>query len=384
MWRGRSVSVVLPTYNERDSIAGVIHGFEGLGVVDEIVVVNNNAAPGTSEEVARTSAREVVETTQGYGAAIRRGLREATGDLICVCEPDGTFDPDDLFKLLTYTGESDFVVGSRTVSTFIWTGANMDWFLQFGNWVVAKMIEASFNTTSLSDVGCTFRIVTQDLARQLETEFRHTGSAFGLEMLLLATRRQVRVVQIPVNYLPRVGESSVTGDFRKTVRLGATMVGMVAKARASRVAPLPLQYRRPAKPAKEHGRGLAERAPVGHAVLVGGQQALRLGLSEGRRAGVAVRDHRVEPRGQGQPDLRVERADRALAARRIHLGAEVDHGPLLDAGEDVPEAFGEVDGTAVDRVEPDLVPLAEGRRADPDVDDVVHEDPTGGGHVLRL
>jgi glycosyltransferase involved in cell wall biosynthesis len=54
MWRGRSVSVVLPTYNEKDSIAGVIRGFENLGVVDEIVVVNNNAAPGTSDEVART------------------------------------------------------------------------------------------------------------------------------------------------------------------------------------------------------------------------------------------------------------------------------------------------------------------------------------------
>jgi glycosyltransferase involved in cell wall biosynthesis len=250
MWRGRSVSVVLPTYNEKDSIAKVIRGFEDLGVVDEIVVVNNNAAPGTSDEVARTSAREVLEATQGYGAAIRRGLREATGDLLCVCEPDGTFEPDDLFKLLTYTSESDFVVGSRTVSTFIWTGANMAWSLQFGNWAVAKLIEASFNTTSLSDVGCTFRVVTKELVRELEPDFRHTGSAFGLEMLLLATRRHVRVVQIPVNYLPRVGESSVTGDFRKTVRLGLTMVGMVAKARASRAAPLPLHYRRPSRPAR--------------------------------------------------------------------------------------------------------------------------------------
>jgi glycosyltransferase involved in cell wall biosynthesis len=219
MWRGRSVSVVLPTYNEKDSIARVIRGFEELGVVDDIVVVNNNAAPGTSDEVARTGAREVQETTQGYGAAIRRGLREATGDLICVCEPDGTFEPDDLFKLLTYTGESDFVVGSRTVSTFIWTGANMAWSLQFGNWAVAKLIEASFNTTSLSDVGCTFRVVTKELVRELEPDFRHTGSAFGLEMLLLATQRHVRVVQ---------------------------MVGMVVRARASRAAPLPLHYRRPA------------------------------------------------------------------------------------------------------------------------------------------
>jgi glycosyltransferase involved in cell wall biosynthesis len=250
MWRGETLSVVLPTYNEADSIADCVKGFEQLGIVDEIIVINNNAHPDTSKSVAPTSAREVFETTQGYGAAIRRGLREASGDLICVCEPDGTFEPDDLFKLLTYTGESDFVVGSRTVSTFIWTGANMGWFLQFGNWAVAKMIEASFNTTSLSDVGCTFRVLTKDLVRQLEPDFRHTGSAFGLEMLLLATRRQVRVVQIPVNYLPRVGDSSVTGSLGQSVRLGAQMIGMVAKARASRLAPLPLQYRRPARPVR--------------------------------------------------------------------------------------------------------------------------------------
>ena len=262
MYRGKSVSVVLPTYNEKDSIGGVIRGFESLGVVDEIVVVNNNAAPGTSEEVAGTTAREVVETTQGYGAAIRRGLTEATGDLIAVCEPDGTFDPDDLFKLLTYSKESEFVVGSRTVSTFIWDGANMGWFLQFGNWTVAKMIEASFNTTSLSDVGCTFRVITRELAQALEPEFTHTGSAFGLEMLLLATRRHVRVVQIPVNYLPRVGESSVTGDFRKTLSLGFKMVGMVGRARASRVPPLPLQYRRPSQAGDSSSMDTSATAPT--------------------------------------------------------------------------------------------------------------------------
>ena len=76
MWHGKSLSVILPTYNEKDSIAEVVRRFEVLGIVDEIVVVNNNAAHGTSEEVARTGAREVFETAQGYGAAIQRGLRE--------------------------------------------------------------------------------------------------------------------------------------------------------------------------------------------------------------------------------------------------------------------------------------------------------------------
>src|SRR5512132_3859322 len=98
MWNGRTVAVVLPTFRERNSIAAVVKGFEALGIVDDIVVVNNNAEPGTSAEVAATSAREIFESTQGYGSAIQRGLREVDADLICVCEPDATFNPEDLLK----------------------------------------------------------------------------------------------------------------------------------------------------------------------------------------------------------------------------------------------------------------------------------------------
>src|SRR5258708_9114147 len=141
MWNGRTIAVVLPTFRERNSIAAVVKGFEALGIVDEIVVVNNNAEAGTSAEVATTSAREVLETRQGYGAAIQRGLREVDTDLVCVCEPDGTFNPEDLTKLLAFTAECDLVVGSRTVANFIWDGANMGWFLQVGNWAVAKFLE---------------------------------------------------------------------------------------------------------------------------------------------------------------------------------------------------------------------------------------------------
>ena len=160
MWNGKTLSVVLPTYNEKDSIAETIRAFDKLGIVDDILVVNNNAAEGTSDEVAMTTAREVLEPRQGYGAAIRRGLAEVDTDLICICEPDGTFNPRDLTKLLPFTEDCDFVVGSRTVSNFIWDGANMGWFLQWGNWAVAKTIEVLFNTSYLSDVGCTFRVVS--------------------------------------------------------------------------------------------------------------------------------------------------------------------------------------------------------------------------------
>ena len=71
MWNGRTVSVVLGTYAEKDSIRAVIDGYFATGVVDEVVVVNNNAEPGTTEEVERTAARQVFESRQGYGYAYR-------------------------------------------------------------------------------------------------------------------------------------------------------------------------------------------------------------------------------------------------------------------------------------------------------------------------
>ncbi len=205
MWRGQTLSVVLPTYNEKDSIADCIRRFEAIPEVDKVIVVNNNAAAGTSEEVATTGAIEIHEMTQGYGAAIKRGLREAGTDLIAVCEPDGTFNPEDLRKLLAFMPECDLVVGSRTVSNFIWDGANMGWFLQWGNWAVAKFIEVLYNTSYLSDVGCTFRVMTAQQAKAILARSTLDGSAYGLEMLLIGVIMRVRMVQVPVNYHPRVG-----------------------------------------------------------------------------------------------------------------------------------------------------------------------------------
>ncbi|MGB1688865.1 MAG: glycosyltransferase, partial [Ilumatobacteraceae bacterium] len=77
MWNNKTIAVVLPTYNEHLSIAECITRFEALGIVDHVIVVNNNAHPDTSPAVAATGAIEVFEAEQGYGAAIQRGLDEA-------------------------------------------------------------------------------------------------------------------------------------------------------------------------------------------------------------------------------------------------------------------------------------------------------------------
>ena len=230
---------MLPTYNERDSIRAAILDFAGTDVVDEILVINNNAAAGTSEEIAAavgevrsdTQIREIHEWRQGYGFAIQRGLKEAAGDYIVVSEPDGTFLGRDTFKLLAYVDDFDVVYGSRTARTFIWRGANMGMWLRWGNWCVAKLMEFLFNSTNLTDVGCTMRLIRRDALSRIERQFTIGGSAFGPEMMLLSLLHGLRVIQVPVNYLPRVGASSVTGDTRKAILLGMWMIGLVIRYR---------------------------------------------------------------------------------------------------------------------------------------------------------
>jgi SAM-dependent methyltransferase len=222
---------VLGTYAEKDSIREVIDGFFATGVVDEVVVVNNNAQPGTKEEVDKTDARQVFESRQGYGHAYQRGLAEATGDLLILAEPDGTFLPRDAVKLLTYADDCDAVFGTRTTREMIWSGANMGTFLKWGNWAVAKLVEVLFNTSHLSDVGCTYRLLTRETLKKIQPKFSVGGSHFGPELMLLVITSGARVVEVPVNYLPRVGDSSVTGDMGKAIKLGLQMIVYILQFR---------------------------------------------------------------------------------------------------------------------------------------------------------
>jgi len=234
MWNGQTIAVIFPTYRERASIRSVIESFEALGIVDDLIVVNNNAEPGTSEEVAATSAREVFEPRQGYGAAIRRGIAESDADWVCIVEPDGTFAAADLWKLLSYSTEFDFVYGSRTLRDLIWDGANMGRFLRWGNWAVAKLMETAFNTSSLSDVGCTMRLVRGSAVRAMQRHFTVFDGAFGPEMMLLSIIGGWRVIQVPVNYRARAGRPGTTESFRQALTIGLQMIALVGSYRLRR------------------------------------------------------------------------------------------------------------------------------------------------------
>jgi glycosyltransferase involved in cell wall biosynthesis len=231
MWRGKKVAVIFPTYNEKDSIrAATLEYFESQ-LADEVIVVNNNAAPGTSEEIRGTGAREIFESRQGYGHALLRGIDECDADLIVLSEPDGTFSGNDLIKLLAYSDDIPVVFGTRTAREFIWDGANMGWFLRWGNWAVAKMTELLFNTTILTDMGCTHRLFQREAMLLIRPHLTIGGSHFGPQLLMEVVAHKIPFVEIPVNYRRRVGHSSVTGDFGKAFLLGLQMIALVLQYR---------------------------------------------------------------------------------------------------------------------------------------------------------
>jgi glycosyltransferase involved in cell wall biosynthesis len=227
MYRGKKVSVIFPTYNEKDSIREAIRDYFASGLVDEVIVVNNNAAPGTSEEVAGTGAREIFETRQGYGAALLCGIDNCDADLIILAEPDGTFSGQDVTKLLAYSEDVPVVLGTRTSRQFIWNGANMGLFLRWGNWAVAKMTEVLFNTTILTDMGCTQRLIRREAMTLIRPHLTIPGSHFGPQILMEVLQHGIPFVEIPMNYRPRIGESSVTGSFWKAWKLGWRMIFLV-------------------------------------------------------------------------------------------------------------------------------------------------------------
>ena len=229
MYHNKTVSVIFPAYNEENYIRAAVEDFFSNGVVDEIVVVNNNSKDRTDAEARQTTARVVLETKQGYGNALQRGLREASGDIIILAEPDSTFMGKDVLKLLAYSDDFDMVCGTRTTAELIWREANMGWFLRLGNWIVAKFTQFLYNTCSLSDMGCTMRLIHRTALQKFVNDLTVGGSHFLPEMIVLAKREKLKVIEIPVNYRGRVGESKITGNLKGTLRTGFRMIALVLR-----------------------------------------------------------------------------------------------------------------------------------------------------------
>ncbi len=221
MYNNKLVSVVFATYKEKDSVRDVIEDFfTATPFVDEIIVVNNNAEPGTIEEIQKTKARMVYEKRQGYGYAFQQGMKEAKGDYVFLCEPDGTYKGKDVERFLVYakTGGFDVVLGSRTGQNTPLSGADMGLVRKFANVFEAKTMEVLFNTNALTDVGCTYKLFTKEAIKELSHLWRVHNSLFATELVLLTISKNLHFIEIPITFEKRVGTSFFVGTLPKQAK----------------------------------------------------------------------------------------------------------------------------------------------------------------------
>lgn len=215
MYNNKTVSVVISTYREKNSVRQVTEDFFNTGFVDEVIVVNNNAEPGTNDEILKTRARLIHESKQGYGHGYRRGIKEATGDYIVLCEADNTYAAEDIERFLVFAKDFPAVFGSRTNTSTLLDTKTIPPMRRYANVIYAKTIEVLYGTTTLTDVGCTYKLFHKESLRKLEPQFKTANSLFATELQLLAATNRISFVEIPVTFRERVGVSGTVPNFGK-------------------------------------------------------------------------------------------------------------------------------------------------------------------------
>ena len=131
----KKLSLIIPAYNEEDSIEEVINDFKSYNLFDEIIVVDNNSKDKTKQKALKAGCKVIQETKQGYGHSLKKGMQEASGDILFLTEADGSFKGMDVEKLLIYLKESDMVIGTRTTRQMIEQGSEKKEFDRIGKYI---------------------------------------------------------------------------------------------------------------------------------------------------------------------------------------------------------------------------------------------------------
>jgi glycosyltransferase involved in cell wall biosynthesis len=205
------VSLVVPAKNEAKTICEVIQRanavFEEMGLVGEVLVADSST-DGTAEIAASCGARVISPKKLGYGNAYLAGFEQARGDYIVLMDGDLTYDPGamkDILPLLM-SGSFDMVMGSRLKGKIL-PGSMPPLHRYIGNpfltWVLNSLFPAG-----ISDAHCGLRAITRTALQKLN--LRTGGMEFASEMVIEASRRGLRIAEVPITYYPRRGESKLS------------------------------------------------------------------------------------------------------------------------------------------------------------------------------
>ena len=223
-----SIKVIIPAYNEADSIKKVIGDIPTL--VSEIIVVSNNSSDAT-ETIARSAGATVLkEERRGYGYACLKAMEyiselHSKPDIIVFLDGDYSDYPEQLLEIIEpiIKDKIDFVVGARDKK--LREKGSMTSPQIFGNWLATRLMRLFFRS-KFTDLG-PFRAITYTKLLDLNMEDKTYG--WTVEMQLKALRQKYSYVEVPVKYRNRIGDSKVSGTIKGTIFAGVKILGWIFK-----------------------------------------------------------------------------------------------------------------------------------------------------------
>jgi glycosyltransferase involved in cell wall biosynthesis len=202
----RKVSVVVPVFNERNTLVEILRRMRAVelpdGIEREIIVVDDGSSDGTRDvlkQLGDSTVRVVMhEDNRGKGAAVRTGFAHATGDYVLIQDADLEYDPEDWPKLMNpvLRGKARVVYGSR------FTGERRN--MLFLHWIGNRMLSLTTNilyNTTLSDMETCYKLIDRSLINSLD--LRADRFDFEPEITAKILKRGIRIYEVPISYTGR-------------------------------------------------------------------------------------------------------------------------------------------------------------------------------------
>lgn len=222
------IKVLIPAFNEQDSIAKVIKDIPKL--VDEIIVINNNSTDDTVKKAINAGATVLTEPKKGYGFACLKGIDYIISQInkpsiVVFLDGDYSDFPEQLHEIIKPILEEniDFVVGARVKN--LREQGSMTPQQIFGNWLATSLMKL-FYGSKFTDLG-PFRAIKYDKLLALEMKDKTYG--WTVEMQLKVLKQKMSYKEIPVKYRNRIGVSKVSGTVKGSIFAGAKILGWVFK-----------------------------------------------------------------------------------------------------------------------------------------------------------
>lgn len=202
--RRLSVSIVMPVYNERDTIEAIVERVRAVGIHDELIIVDDFSVDGTRAILLELAELPDVRVcmhgyNRGKGAALRTGFAQVRGDVVMIQDADLEYDPRDLPALLEplARGEADVVYGSRFLADAQQDPSRLH---RFGNWLLTQASNLATGQR-LTDMETCYKAVRRSVLDQLELEQERFG--FEPEITGKISRLGVEIRELPIRYASR-------------------------------------------------------------------------------------------------------------------------------------------------------------------------------------